>query len=293
MARNQLPKRSRTSLGSLLFLLLFLIAVAFGTVKIFPQIQKSRFGQAERFNIILATSPVILVSINIRQKTAVEISFPDDLYLPELIHGYGRYRAGAIFAAGELDKRGGETLAGSVQEFLGVPVDGYFRPEGKETNLSLLDLVRFYWTFKTTRFDKVKKIDLEKLASPLILADGSMAKSVDAAELDNFLNGAFTEDNLREENWRVEVVNTTNINGLGARAGRLLTNLGLTVVNVDSVKTPVGACEVRAKEKARQSPTARRLAKIFGCGQVLSGGQDNRADVSLFLGADYVRWLTQ
>lgn len=256
----------------------------------------------------MAARPVTLISLNPQEKTAVVVRFPDDLYFPEVVHGYGQYLVSSIFAAGELDRRGGETLAGSVSEYLGVPVDGYLRSDreasdlkgffwdprlfGGKEGISVWDLARFIWHWENLRPDRIRIFDLDKAAAPLVLADGSTAKVIEAAELDSLFNGAFWEDSLRRDGWRVEVINTTKTAGLGARAGRLMTNIGLTVVNIGSSGETVPACQVITDSRAKNSRTVRRIEKIYSC-RVATRSEPDRAEVTVLLGADYAEKLVR
>lgn len=292
----------------LLFLGVLIAGLVVAAVKFVPFGQRNSFGKFDRFNLLLATRPVTLLSLNPRQNSAVVVRFPDDLYFPEVIHGYGQYLVSSIFAAGELDKRGGETLAGSVSEYLAVPVDGYLwsdreafdlkgffldpRLFGGKRGISAWDLARFIWHWAILRPDRIKTFDLGKVAVPLVLADGSTAKVIEPAELDSFLGGVFLEDSLRGEGWRVEVINTTKVAGLGARAVRLMTNIGLSVVNVDSSEEIAGRCQIVADDKSKSSQTVKRIEGIHACLPAGRQGQ-SRAEVTVFLGADYAEKLVR
>lgn len=303
-------RRSRSSpLGSILILLILLGAGVFLVWKFFPMVSTSRFSRFDRFNLALATPKVALISLDKTSKTAVVVLFPDNLHLTETYHGYGQYEVNKIYTVGELDHRGGEVLAGTLEEFLGIPIDTYWQStltfndtkkffrdpqvllNGK-SSLSLFDRLQFALAIFQMRFDKIKVVDLGSLASPLILADGSKALFIEKDILDNQLGGLFYENTPREENLRLTVVNSTEYDGLGNRAARILGNIGTTVVSVSSTSPTLPTCQVISSLKARSSVTLQRIINTFKCA-LLNKEEDDRADLTIILGEDYVNRLTK
>lgn len=302
-----MKKRHAAPTGGILRPLLALLVLALLALVVFrfhlTDLLAGSFDRFDRYNVAVGGGTLGLVSFEPRSKTIVFIRAPADLYISETAHGYGQYRLSAVYAAGELDKRGGETLAATMQEYIGVPVTGYlYTPKTftdvksffvspwafleTKSNLPVLDRFRLSWSAWQTRFDHVETVDLARVAGPLILADGTSAQNLDAAELDNNLSGLFVETRAQAEDLRVEVINTTKTVGLGARAVRLLANIGLSVVNVDSVSVPLPKCEIQATEKALGSLTVARAAQIYGC-TVTKKADAGRAQVSVLLGENY------
>jgi hypothetical protein len=287
-----------------LFLALVLGAAASG----FYLYKDSRFGRFDRFNVVLATSPVALLSVDTAKASAVLVKFPDDLYIPELAFGYGPYQAAKIYAVGSLDKRGGETLSVTLSDYLGVGVDGYIysptslsgdiknfflAPQNiftADSNLNILDRLRLSATVFLMRFDKIKTVDLVEFTSPLVLADGGTARSLDKESLDGRLADFFAENKIQGENYRVEVVNSTNVAGLGNRAGRLLSNMGANVVSVGTSSPMLPTCQILTTAQAKNSATVKRIAFLFSC-QVTLKSDGGRADVVVTIGEDYAKKL--
>lgn len=301
-------RRSKISglIGFFLFLPV-LAALGFGVVRILPQVLSSKVGQFDRYNLVIAGPTISLVSLDLTNKSAVVVNFPNDLYIKEVARGYGQYKISSVFAAGELDHRGGEVLSGTVREYLGVPVDAYlYSPKAyttaknlflspgffleTKTNLGLYDRIQLAMAVSGTRFDRVKTIDLNEFASSLLLADGSKALFLDSVEVDNILSGFLTESRVQGENFRIEVANSTKKVGLGGRAVRLLSNIGLSVVNVESADTLIPNCKVSAEEDALKSLTVARIAQIYSCKIEKKAGM-GRAAVTVYLGQDYADWL--
>lgn len=294
-------KRNLPILKLLLFFL-FLLAGLF----IFFLWQTSAFGKFDRFNIVVAGSTVQFLSYDRKNKSATVVLFPNDFYISEVLPHYGSYKIPVVYHVGDLDHRGGEVLSWTMAELLGVPVDGFVYRDGKtinsdikknfsdprilwtsKTDLGTIDMIRLALNILSTRFDKIKVIDLANYSQPLVLADTSMATSIDKESLDRVLSGLFNEDSISGERLRVEVVNSSSIVGLGSRAARVLTNLGMTVVNVASQIEPLPICQISTDRLRSHSQTVKRAAGIYSCRVNIKDVSTDRADVSIGLGIDY------
>ena len=281
----------------ILQILFLVILICFGALFYYFW-QNGKFGKFDRFNLILQGTPVILVSLDPKEHSVTVVRFPDDLYVLEVVPNYGAYKMASVYKVGELDRRGGLVLSWTVSGLLGVPVDGYLvvnRRIGAQiksfflsprilfdspSDLNFFDRVRFVLALEQVRFDKINEVDLGKMATALVLADGSAVLGVDKEQLDSLFAGYFGETGLREEGKRVEVLNSTPVVGLGNRAARVLTNIGLSVINVGSISDTLSQCEVRTNNI--KSLTVRRMANIFSC-KIITRAVEDRADVTLVL----------
>ncbi len=276
---------------------IFLVVVAGIGWKILGEWQKSKLGESQRYNIVFSSERdglVKFVSLDKLDKTLTVLDFPGELYV-ETAFGYGKYFLGKVWEVGELDKRGGKVLAATIGDLAGVPVDGYIRMRDLgelrdvggiiKTDLSVFDLGRLGWEAIKVRTDKIKTIDIAKLGvtDDLLLADGGKARALDFLRLDYFLQGEFLERDLREENLKIEVLNTGGELGLGTAAARVLEAVGIDVVNVGNSDLGVKECEVRVINKYEHSKTVKRIAGVFRC-KILSK-EEGRADVTLLLRA--------
>lgn len=290
----------------------FLLLLAAGVWKVWSEIKVSKLAEFERYNIVVTSRTneiVLLVSLDKLGKTAELIELPPDLYV-DVPYGYGKYQIGAVWGLGELDKKGGLLIKATVQDFIGVPVDGYLRTGGVrgvgdvreilniqllenlikggvDTDLSAIDIGKLVITAGSLRFDKVKFFQLDKLGilEELVLADGSKAKTVDLARIDYYLNGNLQENTIVSENLKGEVLNSGEEIGLGTKAARVLTNLGVDVVNVGNDQGDQGDrdCKVRTAKENFKKLTVLRVAGTFGC--KITEGQSDRADFSLIIPA--------
>lgn len=288
------------------FGLIFLVVFKYGGA-----LTPSEFGAYDRFAVVVATpKEVRLFSFNFTAHSLSDISFPPDLYVPELTHGYGSYLLGKTYSVGELDKRGGEVLRGTVREFIGAPIEAYVVSTeavdlenknvflspgfllGGTTNLSPLDRVRFAWGVSQVRADRRRSYNVSEVSQKLVLPDGSEAQSIEKDSLDVFLGSAFVEPTIQDEHLRLEVINTTPFAGLGTRASRILTALGGSVIMVNSQEEPVDRCVVWYDPSVKESMTLKRVVAIFNCEEKVRETPD-RAEISVVLGESYVRELSQ
>lgn len=195
--RREQRERRRRKFVSFFRIILFLFVSFFlvlGSFFIFRTVKTSVLPKNSRQTLVLDSQPILVVSFEPGNFLSI-ISIPEKTYI-EVTRGFGLYRFGAVWQLG-----GGELLAETVGEFLGVPVDGWIGPkmqDGKwklkvgrenilkvkdkltswsilmrtkdlvtlnqslQTNLTPFDLITVWWQIKTTRFDKIHFVDLSE-----------------------------------------------------------------------------------------------------------------------------------
>lgn len=271
----------------------------------------SKVSRFDRFNVVVSASNTFLISLSPKSATATLVRLPDDLYVPSVAHGYGQYTISKVYEVGQLDQRGGKVLRDTVADFIGVPVDGYvrlpksasgeihsivsaamFAIQARQTDLSFFDRIMFAWTLARMRYDKTDVIDLGRSASPLLLADGSTGVTIDKDLVDSILADEFSEDKIRGEDLRIQVVNSTVYAGLGSRGARMLTNSGMNVISVDTTDLPVDKCQLRMDPKYKNTMTVKRIESVFTCeiGSPIDGA---KGDIVVVLGTHYLNELTK
>lgn len=298
----------RRSPAKAIFSLILLLLVAAVAVRGFLLFKDSRIGKFDRFNVVIIAQPTTLVSVNAKDQTAIAVALPDELYISDLAYGYGAYRTAMIYPVGQLDRRGGETVATTVSDYLGVPVDGYiYAPAAKVSDLksyflspksvlgagsslNILDRLQLAVTIIQMRPDKIKTVNLGDFSDQLVLSDGSVALSLDKESADAHFQDDFVESRLRDEGFRLEMLNSTPVLGLGNRASRILVNIGANVVNVGTIDGQLPGCLIKTTPKAKNSLTVARIAQIFSC-QVTTLPEEGRAEIEVDLGQDYAQRL--
>ncbi len=293
------------------------------------QVRSSKLPPNSRITLVFRTSPVIVTSFDPDGQLTI-LSIPEKTYV-EVPYGFGSYRLGAVWDLGEQEKMGGKLLAETMQELIGLPIEGwiggkqgtgnieqgqetvlnaknnltswgiFLRPgrileslKNLKTNLTVMDLAKIWLRAKNTRFDKIFFLDLEKTSalSPLVLADGSEAKTLDLSLLDIATAGLFKESKVVNERILIEVLNGADKPGLASRVARLITNIGGKIVNVGTSQEKVDRCQIKGEGQFVESFTASELSRVFNC-ELKTGKPDSRADLQLIIGEDYWRKLFQ
>lgn len=286
--------------------------------KIFRFWHQRLWNGQSRLNLVIQSQPIFVTSLAPGEEMTI-LLIPDDTFV-EAIHGFGFYRIKSIYNLGELEGWGGELLLGSIQEFLGVPLDGYaimesFRFESgqksevvkkqllnqvggllkssKKTNLTVWDLILFWWQVKKIRPTKIRLVNLDQLGvcSETTLADGTRAVSVDSERLNQFVNQFFKDEKIRSENKALSVLNGTGQFGLAKKGARLISNLGGRVVEIGDWTPSVLNCQLRGARSLLKSYTAQKIKKIFDCQWVGEDLAGHRADLVVVLGEDYWQML--
>lgn len=91
-----------------------------------------------------------------------------------------------------------------------------------QSNLTVIDKIRLFLLAKnvTTNNKTIEEISLKK----------------QTAETNTLIANALTDQELSAENISIQVINATEISGLGQRLGRALTNMGANVVDVSTAQ---------------------------------------------------------
>jgi anionic cell wall polymer biosynthesis LytR-Cps2A-Psr (LCP) family protein len=262
---------------------------------------------------------MIVASWNEADRVLTLISFPSDI-AAEGTHGYGTYSLAAFWRLGEIDKKDGTVLVESVSEALGIPVTGYIGPKTGEfsfgdealvsaksifslkhvfgviggryrTNIPLKQFIDLAWLLNFSRPDRVNTYDFTnntaRVAQDSVLPDGSIVRILDPQRVDNQLKTVFEDESVRRESVTVAVYNTTTMPSLGNRMGRLLANIGVSVVTIGNDTPETDACTVAGSDETLKSKSAQVIVAVLGCKRVT--GDTSRADLVIRIGKTYAK----
>ncbi|MCX6726081.1 MAG: hypothetical protein NT052_02090 [Candidatus Shapirobacteria bacterium] len=314
MAKIVKKKKKRPWL-ILILILIFLGFLIFSILKIYHSCNNSLWDGEHQFNIIVNSQPASLISFNSSEETISVLLVPNGTFI-ETTHGYGPYRIESIYRLGELKGNGVELLTSSLQNYFGLPVDGFLQGNiyqikssgiknsllnqffealrhDKKTNLSRWDLLRLWWQIKKTREDKINLIDLSQTSASqeVDLPDGSKAMKIETERLVRIFNQFFIDGEIRQEGLTIGVLNKTDKAGLANSAAKIITNIGGRVINIgiqNDVSKEKNNCGLKSSKKYKNSYTVHRLNKIFHCywqGELEDDNQ--RSDIVILLGEDY------
>lgn len=263
-----------------------------------------------RETFILVSDPMIVVSL--ANRTVTLILLPSDI-AAEGTHGYGTYSLAAFWKLGEIDKKDGTVLAETVSEAFGIPVTGYIGPKtglfeyrdtafatvkavfslgGRyRTNIPFKKFIDLAWFLNFSRPARVNTYDFTRNSSAVaqesVLPDGSSVRILDPQRLDAQLKTVFEDALIRRESVTVAIYNTTSMPSLGGRVGRLLTNLGVSVVTVGNDTPEIDTCTLTGSDTALKSKSAEVILSILGCKP--ETGDTSRADLILKIGRAYAK----
>lgn len=263
-----------------------------------------------RLNFLVIGKTIEVVSFSPIEEAGGIILLPPETYL-ETTHGYGNWRLSSILSLSEQENRKETLLRESLEEFLGIPLDGFlFYPSflkfkapkalffavlGRvRTNFRLFDLWQIWQKAGPIRFEEKNTFDLKETSvlSELVLKDGSRVYSADVLQLDQLVSKFATDENLRNENLKIEVVNASGKAGLAKRGARIIGNIGGDVISLKGSETEIDKCQIKSEKKNRGSYTLKRIGDFFHC-DYREGIGESRADMVVVLGNDYFRKLTE
>lgn len=206
-----------------------------------------------------------------------------------LAHGFGEYELGKVFALGELEKKGGILLVKSLENWLSIPIFGYFAGEkvtekqdrfitdiiwqailGKnKTNLSKLELFFVYLKAK-----KINELQVKVMGEETNLKD------------------TFKDKRLREESFSVEVLNATDHSGLAQKAAVFLENAGGRVVRIADSEKKEDSCQLLINSNLKESYTLFWLKTVYNDCRFGEKESDSvRTDITLVLAEDeWKKW---
>lgn len=237
----------------------------------------------ERTTIVKVGDPVYIQSWDETRQTLTIIPVPVDIYL-EGVYGVGSLSIASLQKLEALDVKKKGLFVKSLENAFALPIVGVWN------NLNPFLQLRLWWIRKWIRPDAVKMIDLESegVIRSDVLADGSEIRIFDVYRYDAVIGNRLEVDSIRREEFRIRVVNTTEMQGLGSQGARFLSLAGMVVIAVDSEKTVQNECTMNT---IWSSVSIQFIRRVFNCATMTSDS-DNRANVTVRLGDDYAKGFT-
>lgn len=144
-----------------------------------------------------------------------------------------------------------------------------YNPSGLQTNLTIFDLVRLLITSQINTIKLIESVDN---------SDQNSAREIDKLALDYFSDSQIIDDGLT-----VQIINSTQINGLGQRIERLIVNKGATVISL------INQGEKQEKSiilnTSHKEYTANKIGKLLNI-PVNNKVNKSVADIVIILGED-------
>jgi hypothetical protein len=256
-----------------------------GVIKTFSLLTKSKFDTKHRFTVLVVSSD--------SQSTLFSVS-PDTKEISAL-KLTGLPNTGTV-----LDR-----LA-LVRKQLEVPIDGYveekysleddtedpssiaprvskmlFSYPSIKTDLTIIDIGRLYFFAKSVPIHAVTVRSYE-------VANTDVSSGLAITTMDRVTAELFFDPAISSEKITVQVINGTDIAGLGTRIARLLTNIGADVVSVATSDTSQSHSLIKVLDS--NTYTAKKVQQLFNF-PVLQVEKKGIADVIIIFGADKTQSL--
>lgn len=293
---------------SIFFCFFLILALSFG---LFLGMSRSKIKDISRVNFILKNkNSLLLVSLgNPENKDkAFLIRLPQEKKI-QLTRGFGEYPLGSIYSLGELEGKGEALLLESLQNYFGLPLDGYFfAPEydasfsnkaevGQFLSNSLFKKIKSDFSFsdrlrlsrRLAFFSEADFISFDLSQEKFLNQEGQF----DLPQIDSFLEKYLVDNKLSSENLALAVYNAADLSGLAGQAARLLVNSGGRVVTIGNANLRENIL-IRANRQALNSYTFKKIRRFFPGADWEEGEvEGGRADLAVYLGKAYWKMLTE
>ncbi len=310
------PSASRNSLRKAFFYT-SLVLISFLLVQFITQVALSKLNQSVgRTNIVLLGDPIYLLSFpKNSNESVVTLAIPSDAYV-SVPYGYGQYQLKSVVDLAKLEKKP-NLVTDTVADTLGIYINGYvdFRGRNLDSEHIVEELKNLRFTLANLRgdfptnlnlFDRLQLmrlaenseplsiINYDLLNAPLVLIDsklpdGTTVKAISESALDSFLANKFELSQVRQQNLRIRVANTTDTAGVGQKFARYLSHLGGNVIRVDNASGTIASCRVEYRATTKKNILVDFLKKYFNC-QIFEISEEG-VDLTVYLGTDFgERW---
>lgn len=227
-------------------------------------------GHAQyRFNMALMghEGEVTFVSIDPSEETVLSLTFPPDLAIKSRVGG--EYSIAALYKLGSYKGEGGKFARQKIQGFMRVPVPGYIVVDKVGTNVArslargLSAVIFGQGESSLSRFDaillwyRIEKYGWRHVEQAELVRAGAIADNTYHPErLQEYVGARLFDWGIGESRVTVAIVNGSGENGLGSDMADFLSNLGMDVVMVRSVKSDseldVSEWQVESQEEAEE-----------------------------------------
>jgi len=261
MKKKKESRLRNTKIAIIFFIFLAVIAGVSGVFKIVAVVRAGQYDDSKRFTLSISSN-----------KNLEVISFSP------------RTKSIAVF---KLDKN---VVPGRAGQFLEIPIDGRITTNSLDLNQKINSLFfRAVLNYKSLQTN-LTIIDLLKL----LFFTSSVPES--AVSVKNISQGLTTEDMdkivrlvndelIEKDNQTIQIINGTNIGGLGNRLARFITNMGGDVIIVATSDSPKMKSTIFYIGK--KTYTVERLSKVMGY-EAIKSAEFAISDITIIIGEDKV-----
>jgi len=225
-------------LYAIIVLLLILVSLV---VKVFYIVQQNKFDSTHHFTL------AIIEHNNVKEILSFQPQTP---------------------AVSELIIQNNNIPYGLLAKNYGIETDGYIQtgdnllPGSDMSNLLWSSIIHTAsWQCNVTIFDKVRLLLLVRS----ITSNNKIIKNISLTTQNFDVNAtimtALTDQDVATENTSIQIINATNVSGLGQRLARVLTNLGANVIDIATAQKTQEKSSIAYYEN--ESYTLNRVQRIL------------------------------
>ncbi len=262
--------RVETGMTSLKKALIFLVAVILllgisFLMKLVSVLQQSTFDGKQRFTVAVSENPgnSVIYSIDPVQRTFSQVTIEGK----KKAHSPGRTLGIPIDATVQL--KPGIDIDKNPRNML---IKILLQQKENSTHITSVDVLRMLFTMQS-----IKQQDF---------TETSVAVSKPASEIDEIAIKLFTDQTFLQEKTSIQIVNGTNVEGLGRRLERILKNAGCNVISI--VSSDQKGIRSKILYYGKSSYTQTKLAKILKY-PVAESETREIADIIILIGEDGIR----
>ncbi|MEK7517760.1 MAG: LytR C-terminal domain-containing protein [Patescibacteria group bacterium] len=189
----------------------------------------------------------------------------------------------------------GKNLDTPVNKFLAIPIDGFVKGESLDLNQKietlLSQMILNYRKLQTnlTVIDCIKLFIFAKSLPERGVNIRNISQDLSVSEIDSIVTRLVSDELIERDGKTIQVVNGTNVVGLGNRLARFITNMGGDVIFVATANNHQKYSMISYIDN--KSYTVERLNKILGF-KTVKVSDKLLADISIVIGEDSLNSLS-
>lgn len=164
-----------------------------------------------------------------------------------------------------------------------VDVDERYSEEDPDALLTMVVTSNRSARTDLTIFDSLRLIFLAKSIQQIDRHESAIDPHDKEGDIDNKVNDLFSDDMIVSENLSIQIINTTDVPGLGKQLERVIVNKGGNVVAVTSTRNSESASKIKSTQS---SYTTEKLKKMLKLSEEKIT-DEALADILIIIGEDY------